>query len=69
MDYHNYFSWLEQTYKIDINKNLRDILTEHFGDNLRVYTDQELYEQHRIIIQSYNYTYFAINQHKYNLYL
>ena len=68
MNYNNFFRWLEFTYRFDINKELRNILTEHFGENLNIYTDQDLYEQSRKIIQTYKYKYFRIN-YKYNQYL
>ena len=44
--------------RIDINSELRNTLSEHFGENLNIYTDQDLYEQSRKIIQNYkdNYT-------------
>lgn len=65
MDYKNFFRWLEIAYKIEINKNLQDTLTEHFGDNLNIYTDQDLYEQSRKIIQNNKDQYF---QNKYKRY-
>jgi hypothetical protein len=65
MDYKNFFRWLEIAYRIEINKNLQDTLTEHFGDNLNIYTDQDLYEQSRKIIQKYKDQYY---QNKYKKY-
>lgn len=56
MDYKNFFRWLELAYRIDINSELRNTLTEHFGENLNIYTDQDLYEQSRKIIQNYQYS-------------
>ena len=56
MDYKNFFKWLELAYRIDINSELRNTLTEHFGENLNIYTDQDLYEQSRKIIQNYQYS-------------
>lgn len=56
MEYENFFKWLELAYKIDINKELQNTMEEHFGDNLNIYTDQDLYEQSRKIIQNYQYT-------------
>ena len=47
MDYKNFFKWLELAYRIDINSELRNTLTEHFGENLNIYTEQDLYEQSR----------------------
>ena len=53
MRYKNFFKWLEITYEIDINKNLQNILEENFGDDLNIYTEQDLYEQSRKVIQTY----------------
>ena len=65
MEYKNFFRWLELTYRIDINKQLQNTLKEHFGENLNIYTDQDLYEQSRKIIQKYKDQYF---QNKYKKY-
>ena len=56
MDYKNFFRWLELAYRIDINSELRNTLAEHFGENLNIYTDKDLYEQSRKIIQNYQYS-------------
>lgn len=64
MDYKNFFKWLEITYRIDINKNLQNILEEHFGDNLNIYTEQDLYEQSRKIIQTYKENFLQYNKYK-----
>ena len=48
-----YFRTLEVRYKIEINKNLRNVIEEYFGNNLSIYTEQDLYEQTRKIIQSH----------------
>ena len=56
MDYKNFFRWLELAYRIDINSELQNALAEHFGENLNIYTDQDLYEQSRKIIQNYQYS-------------
>lgn len=45
MNWDNYFKTLEKTYKIKINQELRNTLKEHFGANLNIYTEQDLYEQ------------------------
>lgn len=42
--------------------NLQNIISEYFGDNLNVYTDQDLYEQFRKIIQSSKHS--KINKYK-----
>lgn len=59
MEYKNFFRWLELVYRVDINSELRNTLMEHFGDNLNIYTDQDLYEQSRKIIQSYKDKYIT----------
>lgn len=64
MRYKNFFKWLEITYEIDINKNLQNILEEHFGDNLNIYTEQDLYEQSRKDIQTYKENYLQYNKYK-----
>ena len=59
MDYKNFFRWLELAYRIDINSELRNTLVEYFGENLDIYTEQDLYEQSRKIIQDYRERYIA----------
>ena len=59
MDYKNFFRWLELAYRIDINSELRNALAEHFGENLNIYTDQDLYEQSRKILQDYRERYIT----------
>lgn len=53
MQWNNYFKSLEIMYRIEINQGLQNTIMEHFGDNLNIYTDQDMYEQSRKIIQSY----------------
>lgn len=65
MEYKNFFKWLELVYRIEINKELRNTLEEHFGDNLNIYTDQDLYEQSRKIIQNYKDKYYKDKYKKY----
>ena len=65
MKYSNFFSWLEEYYKIDINRNLQNTLIEYFGENLNIYTDQELYEQSRKIIQNYKEKYLKNHYKRY----
>ena len=59
MEYKNFFKWLELAYRIDRNSELRNTLVEHFGENLNIYTDQDLYEQSRKIIQNYKDKYIT----------
>ena len=49
----NYFRALEIRYNIEINKKIRKVIEEHFGNYLSIYTEQDLYEQTRTIIQSH----------------
>ena len=55
MYWKSYFERLEETYRIEINQELRDTIKEYFGTELNVYTEQDLYEQTRRIIQNYEY--------------
>lgn len=55
MNWNSYFKALEMSYRIKINQELRNTIKEHFGSNLNIYTDQDLYEQTRKIIQEYTY--------------
>lgn len=55
MNYGNFFKWLEDYYRMEINKELQNTIAEHFGDDLNIYTEQDLYEQSRKIIQNYKY--------------
>ena len=59
MEYKNFFKWLELAYRIDINSELRNTLAEHFGEHLNIYTEQDLYEQSRKIIQIYKDKYIT----------
>ncbi len=69
MDYHNFFRWLEEYYRIEINKNLQNTIIEHFGEDLDIYTEQDLYEQSRKIIQTYKDKYLKKQFYKYYKYL
>ncbi len=69
MEYRNFFRWLELAYRIDINKELQNTLEEHFGEDLNIYTDQDLYEQSRKIIQTYKYRCINKKTRKYYKYL
>ena len=53
MKWRNYFEWIEKMYRIEINHNLQNAIKEHFGEELDIYTDQDMYEQSRKIILSY----------------
>lgn len=55
MKWDNYFRSLETMYKIEINKNLRKVIEEHFGENFNIYTEQDMYEQSRKLVQKYKY--------------
>ena len=64
MEYKSYFKWLEGTYRIEINQELQNAIVSHFGDNLNIYTEQDMYEQSRKLIESYKNKYLQINYHK-----
>ena len=65
MDYKNFFKWLEIAYRVEITKDLQNTIKEHFGDNLNIYTEQDLYEQSRKIIQTYKDQYYQTKYKKY----
>ena len=65
MDYKNFLKWLERYYRIEITKELQNTLEEHFGDNLNIYTDQDLYEQSRKLMQNYKDEYINKKYYKY----
>jgi len=65
VEYKNYFKWLENVYRIEISQELRNVITNHFGDNLNIYTEQDMYEQSRKLIESYKNKYLQINYHKF----
>lgn len=55
MDWERYFMALEMSYRTEINQELRNTIMEHFGSNMNIYTDQDLCEQTRKILQEYTY--------------
>ena len=55
MNWRSYFRALEIAYRIEINHELQYVIKEHFGENLNIYTYQDLCEQTRKIIQEYSY--------------
>ena len=65
MEYKNFFKWLEIAYNIEITRNLQNAIKEHFGDNLNIYTEQDLYEQSQKIIQTYKKQYYQTKYKKY----
>lgn len=69
MEYKNFFKWLEMAYHVEINKELQNTLKEHFGEDLNIYTEQDLYEQSRKVIQTYKDKYINQNYYKYRKYL
>ena len=68
MGYRNFFKWLETSYHIEINKELQNTLEEHFGADLNIYTEQDLYEQSRELIQNYKDKYINEKYYKYRKY-
>lgn len=44
---------LEMSYRTEINQELRNAIMEHFGTNMNIYTEQDLCEQTRKVIQEY----------------
>ena len=55
MDWKRYFMALEMSYRTEINQELRNTIMEYFGSNMNIYTEQDLCEQTRKIIQEYTY--------------
>ena len=68
MQYRNFIKWLERSYRIEINKELQNTLEEHFGADLNIYTEQDLYEQSRGLIQNYKDKYINEKYYKYRKY-
>ena len=68
MQYRNFIKWLERSYRIEINKELQNTLEEHFGADLNIYTEQDLYEQSRELIQNYKDKYINEKYYKYRKY-
>ena len=68
MQYINFIKWLESSYRIEINKELQNTLEEHFGADLNIYTEQDLYEQSRKLIQNYKNKYINEKYYKYRKY-
>lgn len=69
MRWNNYFEELEKIYRIEINQELRNNIKEHFGNNLDIYTEQDMYEQSRKLIQNYKDNYILYRYKKYYQYL
>ena len=69
MNWSNYFRELEMAYRIEINQELRNTIQEHFGENLNIYTEQDMYEQSLKIIQNYKEKYLKNQFKKYYKYL
>lgn len=65
MEYKSFFKWLEIAYCVEITKDLQNTIKEHFGDDLNIYTEQDLYEQSRKIIQTYKDQYYQTKYKKY----
>ena len=57
MQWNNYFNWLSMMYRIEISRELKNIIKEHFGSNLNIYTEQDMYEQSRKLMQTYSNKY------------
>lgn len=56
MKWTNYFNTLEKMYRIKIDSKLQDTIQHHFGTDLGLYTEQDMYEQSRKIIESYQFS-------------
>lgn len=58
MELDNYIRSLEIRYRVEINKELRKTIAQYFGEDSNIYTEQDLYEQTRKIIQNYKDKYY-----------
>ncbi len=55
MNWNKYFKAIEMANRTEINQELRNAIKEHLGSNLNIYTEQDLCEQTRKVIQEYTY--------------
>ena len=55
MNWNKYFKAIEMANRTEINQELRNVIKEHLGSNLNIYTEQDLCEQTRKVIQEYTY--------------
>lgn len=55
MNWNKYFKVIEMANRTEINQELRNAIKEHLGSNLNIYTEQDLCEQTRKVIQEYTY--------------
>lgn len=55
MNWNRYFKAIEMANRTEISQELRNVIQEHFGSNLNIYTEQDLCEQTRKVIQEYMY--------------
>ena len=69
MEYKNFLNWIQEYYRIPISQNLRNTLTEYFGEDLDIYTETDLYEQSRKLILPYKEKYINQKYYKYRKYL
>lgn len=65
MQWDNYLKWLEITYRTEINHQLRTNIKEHFRNDLKISTDEELYVKSTKIIQDYKSRYYIKQHNKY----
>jgi len=62
MEWSNYFRTLENVYKIKFDSTLKDTIKNHFTEELNLFTEQDMYEQTRKIVQAYRFS--RINHRK-----
>lgn len=55
MNWNKYFKAIEMANRTEINQELRNAIKEYLGSNLNIYTEQDLCEQTRKVIQEYTY--------------
>ena len=56
MNYNNYFKALERCYQIQLDSTIRNTMINHFKDELYLFTEQDMYEQTRKIVNTYIYS-------------
>lgn len=56
MNWSNYFKSLEEMYRIKIDSTLRSAIKNNFTEDCNIFTEQDMYEQTRKIVQTYQYS-------------
>lgn len=62
MEWSNYFRTLEIMYKMKFDSTIKYTIKNHFIEELNLFTEQDMYEQTKKIVQAYRYS--KINNRK-----